>query len=176
MRVVVTGATGNVGTSVLEALGADDRVASVLGLARRRPTWPVPKVTWAEASWRLHLQPTPPGWVDLAFAVPVMDTTRARTELGWAPLVGADDALRQLLDRDGARRRPAHPGAPPRAVPVAAAAAPSPASARPGRRSGEGGCSGARDALAGSGARDDGPQAPPTVVRCEWCGALLRAP
>ena len=52
----------------------------------------------ASASWRLHLQPTPPGWVDLAFAVPVMDTTRARTELGWAPTVGADEALRQLLD------------------------------------------------------------------------------
>ncbi|HVM03896.1 MAG TPA: NAD-dependent epimerase/dehydratase family protein [Acidimicrobiales bacterium] len=58
----------------------------------------------ASASWRLHLQPTPPGWVDLAFAVPVMDTARARTELGWAPLVGADEALRQLLDgmADGA--------------------------------------------------------------------------
>lgn len=52
----------------------------------------------AALSWRLHLQPTPPGWVDLAFAVPVMDTTRARTELGWAPTVGADEALRQLLD------------------------------------------------------------------------------
>ena len=49
VRVVVTGATGNVGTSVLQALGADDRVESILGLARRRPTWHLPKVTWAEA-------------------------------------------------------------------------------------------------------------------------------
>ncbi|HET9443174.1 MAG TPA: NAD-dependent epimerase/dehydratase family protein, partial [Acidimicrobiales bacterium] len=51
-----------------------------------------------QASWRLRLQPTPPGWLDLAFAVPVMATTRARTELGWAPTKGADEALRELLD------------------------------------------------------------------------------
>ncbi|HWO47836.1 MAG TPA: NAD-dependent epimerase/dehydratase family protein, partial [Solirubrobacterales bacterium] len=36
MRVVVTGASGNVGTSVLEALAADAAVESVLGIARRR--------------------------------------------------------------------------------------------------------------------------------------------
>ncbi len=37
LRVVVTGATGNVGTSVLRALGTDRSIASVLGLARRVP-------------------------------------------------------------------------------------------------------------------------------------------
>jgi UDP-glucose 4-epimerase len=37
MRVVVTGATGNVGTSVLRALEADASVRSVLGIARRLP-------------------------------------------------------------------------------------------------------------------------------------------
>ncbi|HUQ23898.1 MAG TPA: NAD-dependent epimerase/dehydratase family protein [Gaiellaceae bacterium] len=37
MRIVVVGATGNVGTSVLEALGRDDSVSSILGLARRLP-------------------------------------------------------------------------------------------------------------------------------------------
>lgn len=58
----------------------------------------------AHVSWRLRLQPTPPGWVDLAFAVPVMDTTRARAELGWSPTVTAGEALRELLDgmADGA--------------------------------------------------------------------------
>lgn len=49
MRVVVTGATGNVGTSVLRALGADASVTSVVGLARRRPEWSPPKVTWVQA-------------------------------------------------------------------------------------------------------------------------------
>lgn len=37
MRIVVTGATGNLGTSVLSALADDPAVESVLGLARRLP-------------------------------------------------------------------------------------------------------------------------------------------
>jgi UDP-glucose 4-epimerase len=58
----------------------------------------------ASLSWRLRLQPTEPGWLDMARAVPLMDTTRARTELGWAPRRGADEALVELLDgiRDSA--------------------------------------------------------------------------
>ncbi|HEX2192828.1 MAG TPA: NAD-dependent epimerase/dehydratase family protein [Acidimicrobiales bacterium] len=52
----------------------------------------------ADVSWRLRLQPTPAGWVDLALNVPVMDTTRARQELGWRPTVGAGEALRELLE------------------------------------------------------------------------------
>ncbi|HEY2636999.1 MAG TPA: NAD-dependent epimerase/dehydratase family protein [Solirubrobacteraceae bacterium] len=42
MRVVVTGATGNVGSAVLRALSADDRVASIVGVSRRRPSGPAP--------------------------------------------------------------------------------------------------------------------------------------
>ena len=49
MRVVVVGATGNVGTSLLEALGHEPRVESVLGLARRLPELELPKVDWARA-------------------------------------------------------------------------------------------------------------------------------
>lgn len=49
MRVVVTGATGNVGTSLIEALGEEERISSILGLARREPRWRPPKTTWAEA-------------------------------------------------------------------------------------------------------------------------------
>jgi UDP-glucose 4-epimerase len=47
MRVVVTGATGNIGTSVVAALAAEPRVTSVLGLARRLPAWRVEKTEWA---------------------------------------------------------------------------------------------------------------------------------
>jgi len=47
MRVVVTGATGNIGTSVVAALSAEPAVTSVLGLARRRPSWQVEKTEWA---------------------------------------------------------------------------------------------------------------------------------
>src|SRR4051812_11506332 len=49
MRVVVTGATGNVGSALLRALGGDERVREIVGLARRRPTLDLPKVTWREA-------------------------------------------------------------------------------------------------------------------------------
>jgi UDP-glucose 4-epimerase len=52
MRVVVTGATGNVGTSTLEALSADERVDSILGIARRVPDLDLPKVEWAAADVR----------------------------------------------------------------------------------------------------------------------------
>lgn len=49
MRVVVVGATGNVGTSLLRLLVDDPRVETVMGLARRRPTLPLPKVEWIAA-------------------------------------------------------------------------------------------------------------------------------
>ncbi|MEU0597033.1 SDR family oxidoreductase [Streptomyces sp. NPDC006393] len=45
-RVVVTGATGNVGTSVVSLLSEDPEVASVRGLARRIPRWSPPKTEW----------------------------------------------------------------------------------------------------------------------------------
>lgn len=56
------------------------------------------------ALWRLHVLPIPEGWVDLALSVPLLDTTRARTELGWSPRRGADEALLELLEgmREGA--------------------------------------------------------------------------
>jgi UDP-glucose 4-epimerase len=49
MRVVVVGGTGNVGTSVIRALGEDPKVTSVLGLARRLPGLTAPKTEWASA-------------------------------------------------------------------------------------------------------------------------------
>ncbi len=52
----------------------------------------------ADLTWRLRLQPTPAGWVDLALGVPLLDATRAHRDLGWAPLTGADDALLGLLE------------------------------------------------------------------------------
>jgi nucleoside-diphosphate-sugar epimerase len=51
----------------------------------------------AQLTWKLRLQPSPPGWIDLALGVPMMDTTRAREELGWEPTVTSLDALEELL-------------------------------------------------------------------------------
>jgi len=45
-RIVVTGATGNVGTSVVRLLSEDPEVGSVVGLARRAPQWSPPKTDW----------------------------------------------------------------------------------------------------------------------------------
>jgi len=56
----------------------------------------------AALTWRLRLQPAPPGWVDLALGVPLMDTTRAHSQLGWRPRRSAGEALLELLE--GMRR------------------------------------------------------------------------
>src|SRR5512139_3656954 len=49
MRVVIVGATGNIGTSVVQALADDPEITSILGIARRVPEWEMPKTEWAGA-------------------------------------------------------------------------------------------------------------------------------
>jgi UDP-glucose 4-epimerase len=72
------------------------------------------------ATFAAHLQPTEPGWVDLALQTPLMATDRIRA-LGWAPRHGATDALHELLagirERAGTATPPLHPaGQRPRAA------------------------------------------------------------
>lgn len=52
MRVVIVGATGNIGTSIIEALTGDSAIDSVVGLARRVPTNGRPGVQWGRADTR----------------------------------------------------------------------------------------------------------------------------
>ncbi|MDG4831750.1 NAD-dependent epimerase/dehydratase family protein [Solwaraspora sp. WMMD1047] len=49
LRVVVVGATGNVGTSLVERLGSDPAVGTIIGVARRPPGWQAPKTEWTSA-------------------------------------------------------------------------------------------------------------------------------
>ena len=49
-------------------------------------------------SWRLRLQRSDPGWLDIAANVPVMSTARAGAELDWAPRRTSTEALREMLD------------------------------------------------------------------------------
>jgi UDP-glucose 4-epimerase len=73
----------------------------VLGRALGARPVPVPaRVLRSAASlaFRLRLQPSEPGWVDMALAVPLMDVTRAREELGWEPRFSSVDALTELLE------------------------------------------------------------------------------
>ena len=71
-------------------------LAAILGARRLR----VPAVALralVNVTWRLRLQPTDPGWVDLALRTPLLDTTRARTELDWEPAVDGAQALLEVL-------------------------------------------------------------------------------
>ena len=74
-----------------------DRIAAVLGA----PPLHVPRQVLRSvvaATWHARVQPLDPGWLDLAFAVPVMDSGRAHRELDWVPQVDAKTALRQVVD------------------------------------------------------------------------------
>lgn len=63
-----------------------------------------------ELSWRLRLQPIDRGWIDMAFTVPLLDCTRADTELDWRPQWSAEAALADVID--GVARQ-AHTASPP---------------------------------------------------------------
>ncbi|KJK41236.1 NAD-dependent dehydratase [Lentzea aerocolonigenes] len=71
-------------------------LAEVLG-GRHVPVPPWLLRLLANVTWRLRLQPTPPGWVDLALKAPLLDASRARTELGWEPRYDAQETLQALV-------------------------------------------------------------------------------
>ncbi|MEU6890522.1 NAD-dependent epimerase/dehydratase family protein [Streptomyces sp. NPDC046557] len=73
LRVVVVGATGNVGTSVVRALLDDPAVGSVLGLARRLPDWRPDGTDWRAVTIE-------PGGDDL---VPLFEGAAAVVHLAW---------------------------------------------------------------------------------------------
>jgi nucleoside-diphosphate-sugar epimerase len=89
-RVVVTGATGNVGTSVVRALAADARVGEIVGISRRGASWHAPKTTWVQAD--VSRDP-----LDFAGADAVI-------HLAWLIQPSRDDALLERVNVDGSRR------------------------------------------------------------------------
>jgi nucleoside-diphosphate-sugar epimerase len=74
-----------------------DALARILR-ARRVRVPEKPLRAAADATFRAHLQPAPPGWLDMGLQVPTMDTTRAREQLGWTPRRDAASALLELLE------------------------------------------------------------------------------
>jgi UDP-glucose 4-epimerase len=104
-----------------------------------------PLRTALSTAWHLHLVPASPQLFDAVLRLPLMDATRARTELGWSPRYSPLDAIRALGVPRGrghghaparpGRRRPAAPARVPdrgRSAPLTTAvASPSP---RPHRR------------------------------------------
>ena len=89
-------ATGPFNLSAEPPMGRDD-VAAVL---RARPVHVPAGALGAlvDLTWRARLQHIDRGWLDLAFSVPLLDCSRARTELGWDPKWSAAQALADFLD------------------------------------------------------------------------------
>jgi nucleoside-diphosphate-sugar epimerase len=64
----------------------------------------------AAATFAARLQPSEPGWVDMALDVPLLDSARAHRELGWQPTRTGTAALSELIE---AMRRGADYATPP---------------------------------------------------------------
>jgi nucleoside-diphosphate-sugar epimerase len=92
MRVAVTGASGNVGTSVLQSLADDDKVESVLGIARRRPPTAFPKTTWVTAD------------VSRDDLTRHFDGTDAVVHLAWLIQPSRDESATRATNVDGSRK------------------------------------------------------------------------
>lgn len=92
MRVVVTGATGNVGTSVVSALGGDERVDEIIGVSRRLPDWRAPKTRWVSAD------------VARDELVEHFEGADAVIHLAWLIQPSRDDAELRRVNVDGSRR------------------------------------------------------------------------
>lgn len=92
MRVVVTGASGNVGTSVLEALGREAKVEEIVGVARRVPAVEMPKVEWVSAD------------VAADSLVPIFAGADAVVHLAWAIQPSRDEAVTERINVEGSRR------------------------------------------------------------------------
>ena len=93
MKIVVTGATGNVGTSVVAALGRDERVESIIAIARRIPSGPAPaKTTWVGAD--VTKDPLHPHFEGAAAVI----------HLAWAIQPSRDRERTRRINVEGSRR------------------------------------------------------------------------
>lgn len=59
------------------------------------PSWPVRSAL--SVAWHAHLVPASPHLFDAVLRLPIMDTTRARSELGWVPRHDARQALNEFV-------------------------------------------------------------------------------
>src|SRR3954470_20005060 len=92
MRIVVTGATGNVGTSVVRALGRDERVEEIVGVARRLPDWRPERTRWVAADVARD---------DLR---PVFEGADAVVHLAWLIQPSRDESMTHAVNVGGSAR------------------------------------------------------------------------
>lgn len=125
-RVVVRRASGAFNVAGEPLLRPDD-LAEIISGGRHAAVPAAALRPLMSLAWQSRTLAADPGWLDMAMSVPVMDTTKARTELGWEPRHDARDAVRELLEgiADGAgapspplrpRERWPHDQVPPGAV------------------------------------------------------------
>ena len=74
-----------------------DDVAVALGARPVHVPFPVLRAA-ADLSWRAHLQPVDAGWLDMAYGVPVLDSSRALAELDWQPRHPATEVLAEMIE------------------------------------------------------------------------------
>jgi len=94
-RAIVSDARGAYNVAAEPVLDPDE-LARLFG-ARKVPVPAGLARGVVAATWRLRLQPTPEGWVDMGLQTPLLDVTRIRGELGWEPRVSAGEALLDLV-------------------------------------------------------------------------------
>lgn len=101
MKVVITGATGNVGTAVVRTLLADPAVDSVLGVARRLPRWCPDGTEWASADiCRDDLVPLLRG-ADVVIHLAWLFQPTHRPEVTWSNNVGGGMRLLRAVAEAG---------------------------------------------------------------------------
>jgi UDP-glucose 4-epimerase len=92
MKVVVTGATGNVGTSVVRALAGDPSIVQIVGLARRPPERPLERAEFVAAD------------VTESDLVTVFRGVDAVVHLAWLIQPGRDETVTRQVNVVGSRR------------------------------------------------------------------------
>ncbi len=92
MRIVVTGATGNVGTAVVKALAGDDRVDEIVAVARRAP---------AHGLWGAQFVGADVAESEL---VSIFRGADAVVHLAWLIQPGRDESVTSRVNRLGSHR------------------------------------------------------------------------
>jgi UDP-glucose 4-epimerase len=92
MRVIVIGATGNVGTALLRALAGEERVTEIVGVARRRPATAAAKTTWQTAD------------ISRDDLVPLLRGAHCVVHLAWLIQPSRDEAVTRATNVEGSAR------------------------------------------------------------------------